>query len=171
LSPVEEARAYATLIEDLGITREELGRRVGRSRVSISNHLRLLDLPDDVLALIDAGELSFAHGRALLLCDDHAVRREVGHRAVREGWSKRQLEDAARAAGAPRARVSRRRPAVSADHEELARRLGDAVSAAVRADVDVRAKGSDGYTFTVHGHDTARAIAGQFGAKGLDDAL
>ena len=113
LSPVEEARAYATLIEDLGITREELGRRVGRSRVSISNHLRLLDLPDDVLDLLDTGALTFAHGRALLLCDDHSTRRELARRAVAEGWSKRELEDAAREAGslAPVPRTHARQPA------------------------------------------------------------
>ena len=72
LNPVEEARACATLVEDLGITKEELGRRLGRSRVAISNLIRLLSLPDDALALIETGELSEGHGRALLMCKDHA---------------------------------------------------------------------------------------------------
>src|SRR4051794_11993181 len=74
LNPVEEARACAALVEELGLTREEVGRRVGRSRVAVSNLLRLLDLPDDVLELLEAGSLSEGHGRALLLAEDHAHR-------------------------------------------------------------------------------------------------
>src|SRR5690606_23774780 len=58
LNPVEEARACAALVEELGLTREEVGRRVGRSRVAVSNLLRLLDLPDEALALLEAGALS-----------------------------------------------------------------------------------------------------------------
>lgn len=166
LSPVEEARAYATLIEDLGITREELGRRVGRSRVSISNHLRLLDLPDEALDLIDGGQLSFAHGRALLLCDDHATRTTLARRAAQEGWSTRQLEEAARAAGAPRARAPR--PAPSAEQLAFARRLEDAVSHASGVDVRVRGTASDEYTFTVTGAESARALAERLGAAELD---
>jgi len=81
LSPIEAARAYATIIDDLGLTREELGRRIGQSRVSISHHLRLLDLPDEALDLIDRRQLSFARGKALLLTDRHDVR--VDHRAPR----------------------------------------------------------------------------------------
>src|SRR3954451_13508748 len=67
LNPVEEALACAALIEELGLTREEVGRRIGRSRVAVSNLLRLLDLPDEVLALLEDGALSEGHGRALLL--------------------------------------------------------------------------------------------------------
>jgi len=62
LNPIEEARACATLVDDLGVTKEELGRRVGRSRVAISNSVRLLDLPDEAQAMIQAGELSAARG-------------------------------------------------------------------------------------------------------------
>ena len=58
LNPVEQARACATLVEDLGVTKEELGRRVGRSRVAVSNLIRLLDLPEDALGLIEAGQLA-----------------------------------------------------------------------------------------------------------------
>ena len=165
LSPIEEARAYATMIEDLGITREEIGRRVGRSRVSISNHLRLLDLPDDALDLVDAGELSFAHGRALLLCDDHNTRTTLARRAVQEGWSTRQLEAAARAAGAPRARAPR--PAPSAEQLAFARRLEDALTQASGVELRVRGTASDEYTITVTGADSARALAERLGAGEL----
>jgi ParB family chromosome partitioning protein len=77
LNPVEEARACATLVEDLGITKEELGRRLGRSRVAISNLIRLLALPDEALAFIEAGELSEGHGRAVLMCKDRGGQRQV----------------------------------------------------------------------------------------------
>src|ERR687894_2661284 len=72
LSPVEEARACSLLVEELGLTREDVGRRVGRSRVAVSNLMRLLDLPDEVLELLAEGELSEGHGRALLMASDHA---------------------------------------------------------------------------------------------------
>ena len=67
LNPVEEARACAMLVEDLGITKGEVGRRVGKSRVAVSNLIRLLELPDEVLELIEAGALTEGHGRAILM--------------------------------------------------------------------------------------------------------
>ena len=73
LNPVEEARACAALVEELGLTREDVGLRVGRSRVAVSNLIRLLDLPDEALELIERGDLTEGHGRALLLADDHAA--------------------------------------------------------------------------------------------------
>src|SRR5881398_2021048 len=74
LNAIEEARACATLVEDLGLTKEEVGRRVGRSRVAVSNLIRLLELPDEALAMIQAGELSGGHGRALLLVKEQSQR-------------------------------------------------------------------------------------------------
>src|SRR4051812_27967931 len=96
LNPVEEARAVAALVEELELTREDVGRRIGRSRVAVSNLLRLLDLPDDVLELLQDGRLTEGHGRALLLAEDHGDRRALAHEAVREGWSVRVLEERAR---------------------------------------------------------------------------
>src|SRR4051812_33556399 len=97
LNPIEEARACAALVEELGLTREEVGRRVGRSRVAVSNLTRLLDLPDEALALIEQGELTEGHGRALLLASDHGARRDLARAAVAGGWSVRQTESRARA--------------------------------------------------------------------------
>jgi ParB/RepB/Spo0J family partition protein len=78
LNPVEEARAVAGLVEELGLTREAVGKRVGRSRVAISNLLRILDLPDEALGLIEDGVLTEGHGRALLLAEDQADRAGPG---------------------------------------------------------------------------------------------
>src|ERR1700739_773120 len=99
LNPIEEDRACAALTEELGLSREEVGQRVGRSRVAVSNLIRLLDLPDEAIELVARGELTEGHGRALLLADDHAVRRTLARSAVLGGWSVRQLEARARASG------------------------------------------------------------------------
>ena len=77
LNPIEEARACAALVEELGLSREDVGLRIGRSRVAVSNLVRLLDLPDEVLELIEAGTLSEGHGRALLVTDDHGERKRL----------------------------------------------------------------------------------------------
>src|SRR5437763_5466272 len=96
LNPVDAARACAALVEELGLTREEVGLRVGRSRVAVSNLIRLLELPDEALALIERGELTEGHGRALLLAGDHDARRRLARDAVAGRWSVRELEHRAR---------------------------------------------------------------------------
>lgn len=101
LNPVEEARACAGLVEELGLTREEVGVRIGRSRVAVSNLIRLLDLPEEALTLLEQGQLTEGHGRALLLAEEHAVRRSLARAAAAEGWSVRELERRARESNAP----------------------------------------------------------------------
>jgi ParB family chromosome partitioning protein len=85
-------------VKALGLTREDVARRVGRSRVAVSNLIRLLDLSEEILELVDRGELSEGHGRALLLAKDVQARRRLAQQAVKEGWSVRVLEDRAREA-------------------------------------------------------------------------
>jgi ParB family chromosome partitioning protein len=101
LNPVDEARACAALVDDLGLSKEELACRVGRSRPAVSNLIRLLDLPDEALALLESGELSEGHGRALLVADGNDVRRRLARDAVRGGWSVRETENRAKLAGQP----------------------------------------------------------------------
>ena len=105
LNPVEEARACAALVEDLGLTKEELARRVGRSRPAVSNLIRLLELPDEALELLESGELSEGHGRALLGASGNDVRRRLARDAVRGGWSVRETENRVRLAGQPKAQA------------------------------------------------------------------
>ncbi len=71
LDPIEEARAYARLCDEMGLTQANVAEAVGRSRVSVTNALRLLDLPDEVISMLERRELSEGHGRALLLAPDH----------------------------------------------------------------------------------------------------
>jgi ParB family transcriptional regulator, chromosome partitioning protein len=141
LNPVEEARACAMLVDDLGLTKEELGRRVGRSRVAISNLIRLLDLPEEALELIERGDLSEGHGRAILVCRDHGRRRALARDACDGGWSVRETERRAREAqtGSDERRGNRTR--VHPDLEEALGAAEDALSAALGHPVTMRARG------------------------------
>jgi ParB family chromosome partitioning protein len=138
LNPLEEARACAALIEDLGLTRDEVGRRVGRSRVAVSNLVRLLDLPDLAQMLLEDGSLSEGHGRALLMAPDHDTRRRLAREAASKGWSVRETEGRARAAsGRQEADAKRGARAVHPDQVEAAERLGEAFGRALGAEVRV----------------------------------
>jgi ParB family chromosome partitioning protein len=138
LNSVDAARACAALVEELGLTQEEVGRRVGRSRVSITNLIRLLDLPDDVLGLIERGELSEGHGRALLQARNPHVQRTLAREVVAKRLSVRDTEALARSAqGGPRS-VEPGTRGPSADAEAARRSAEDELSAALGRDVHVR---------------------------------
>jgi ParB family transcriptional regulator, chromosome partitioning protein len=102
LTPVEEARAYALLVDEFDLALGEIAERVGRSKPSVSNRMRLLDLPEDVLAMLERGELTEGHARAVLAVPDHDERRRLARQIVRRGLSVREAERAARWAGARR---------------------------------------------------------------------
>ena len=158
LNPIEAARAVAGLVEELGLTREAVGRRVGRSRVAVSNLLRLLDLPDEALALVEDGSLTEGHGRALLLADDHADRRRLARAAVEGGWSVRVVEQRAREANAPARAARRGRAAVHPDQEAAAARISEALGAVLGTDVRVRPRGT-GYKVELGFEDVDEALA------------
>jgi ParB family transcriptional regulator, chromosome partitioning protein len=145
LNPVEEARACAALVEELGLTREEVGLRVSRSRVAVSNLIRLLDLPDEALELIERGDLTEGHGRALLLADDHAARRTLARDAARQRWSVRELESRARAAAPSGRRRASAKPALHPDQAAAIEMIGDALGTALGREVDVTAAKGAGY--------------------------
>ena len=142
LNPVEEARACAMLVDDLGLTKQEVGRRVGRSRVAISNLIRLLELPEEALELIERGELSEGHGRALLLCKDHAARRSLARDARDAGWSVRETERRAREAeGQPEPEPKRFTRELHPDMAEALAAAEDTLSTAFGQPVKVRPRG------------------------------
>jgi ParB family chromosome partitioning protein len=143
LNPIEEARACAALVEELGLTREEVGRRVGRSRVAVSNLLRLLDLPDEAIELLERERLSEGHGRALLLVEDHGARRRLARDAAREGWSVRTVEARARDANKDGGATSRKpkgraKQGMHPDQEEAAATIATTLEEALGAEVRVR---------------------------------
>ena len=139
LNPVEEARACATLVDDLGLSKEQLGRRIGRSRVAVSNLIRLLDLPDEALDLLAQGLLSEGHGRAILTCRDQGERRRLARDASAAGWSVRETERRAKAAETGDGRAGARPPLII--HPDLADAIAaaeDALTAALGREVKVR---------------------------------
>jgi ParB family chromosome partitioning protein len=102
LSPVEEARAYAALIDEFELTLGDVAARVGRSKPAVSNRLRLLELPEEVLWMVARGELSEGHARAVLALPDHDARKRLARKIVRDGLSVRAAERAAQDGGAAR---------------------------------------------------------------------
>jgi len=139
LNPVEEAKACDALVRDLGLTKEELARRVGRSRPAVSNLIRLLELPDEALELLETGDLSEGHGKALLAASGNDVRRRLARDAARGGWSVRETEDRVRLASQPKARP--RRATVDPDAQAALRDVADALEEALGHEVSTRAKG------------------------------
>jgi ParB family transcriptional regulator, chromosome partitioning protein len=126
LSALEEASAFQQLIEEFGLTHDEVAARVGKSRSAVSNTMRLLQLPPAILHLLADGRLTAGHARALLATPDRAFQEQLARRAAAEEWSVRQVEDAVRARGgepdqkAPaRSRSSKLRPPGLLELEEL----------------------------------------------------
>jgi ParB family transcriptional regulator, chromosome partitioning protein len=123
LSPIEEARAYAILTDEFELSLGEIAERVGASKPAVSNRLRLLELPDDVLALVERGELTEGHARAVLAVPDHDGRRRLARKIVRQGLSVRAAEREARWSGA---RVNRpRRPAADPQLADRVRKAAE----------------------------------------------
>src|SRR5437899_11348495 len=100
LSPVEEARAFAVVLDEFGLSLGELAERVGKSKPAVSNRVRLLELPEDVLKMVERGQLTEGHARAVLAVPDHEGRRALARKIVQKGMSVRAAERAARWAGA-----------------------------------------------------------------------
>ena len=156
LNPVEEAKACAALVQDLGLTKEELARRVGRSRPAVSNLIRLLELPDEALALLESRELSEGHGKALLGAQGNDVRRRLARDAVRGGWSVRETESRVRLAGQPR--LKKRPDPMVPDEVEALEAAGDALEAALGHEVRIKRRG-DGFAVELRFDDVAEAHA------------
>lgn len=144
LNPVEEARAIASLVEDMGMTQVQVGKMVGRSRVAISNLLRILDLPDEALDLVGDGKLSEGHARALLTADGHSERLQLAKSAVDQGWSVRVLEQKARAVSSAKPRPRSGGSSghyVSSDHVSAARALQDKLESTLPSATRVKPEG------------------------------
>jgi ParB family chromosome partitioning protein len=93
LNGIEEAHAYAALADEFGLTHERIGELVGRSRVAVTNMLRLLELPDDVQAMVERDEISEGHARALLGAAGQEVRRKLARVIAKQGLTVRQMTD------------------------------------------------------------------------------
>jgi len=144
LNPLEEAAAYAQLLEDFGATHEQLAERIGRSRPQITNTLRLLQLPPAVQRRVAAGVLSAGHAKALLGLPTPEAQEEMATRVVAEGLSVRGVEEAVQLAhsdgDAGKGRGPRAKRPVPQGLSELADRLSDRFETRVKVDMG-RAKG------------------------------
>jgi len=141
LNPLEEAAAYAQLLEDFSATHEELARKVGRSRPHITNTIRLLNLPAVVQKRVAAGVLTAGHARALLSVNDPEAQEQLAHRIVAEGLSVRDVEEIV-SLGAPETKATRQRQTkpkpVAPGLRDLADKLTDVFDTRVRVDLGKR---------------------------------
>lgn len=131
LSPLEEAAAYHQLLEDHGMTHDQVAAAVGKSRPTVTNTVRLLQLPPAIQGMVERGELSAGHARALLAIEDAAYAEHVASRAVAEGWTVRQVEEAARARVDTPAKAATVREIRPVEIIELEQRLRDKLDSRV----------------------------------------
>lgn len=140
LNPLEEAAAYAQLLDETGMTHEQLGERLGRNRVTITNALRLLELPPALQRLLAERRLSAGHGRALLGLNGNPFQERLARRVAQEGLSVRDTEELVRryqqmSAAAPSGRGAAARPAVVTETQRL---LADHLQTRVRVELGKR---------------------------------
>ena len=133
LNPLEEASAYQQLLEDFGITQDELANRIGRSRPKITNSIRLLKLPAEIQRKLAGGVLSAGHARALLAIEDSARQSELANKVINEGLSVRSLEEIVAIAKPDKGGKARVRPGGRQDMlKGLADQVGDHLSTKVK---------------------------------------
>ena len=140
LSPIEEAAGYKQLIDEGGMTQEQLAERLGKNRVTVTNTIRLLDLPTSVQALLAHRKLTAGHGKALLSLQGNPLQERLARRAAEEGMSVRDTEELARkfeAMGTPSSRP-RQQVVTPASVSDAQRRLADYLQTRVRIDVGKR---------------------------------
>ena len=130
LNPVEEAAAIRFLMVQHNLTQEEVSSRIGRSRPAVTNALRLLNLPESVQGMLKEGALSAGHGKMLAGLEDPEKTEKLAQKAMKEGWSVRQLEEAVRLDALPRRKVSRRM-------DPEIRRTASAIRSRLRAKVAI----------------------------------
>ncbi|MCL1694086.1 MAG: ParB/RepB/Spo0J family partition protein [Actinomycetia bacterium] len=139
LSPLEEAAAYRNLLEDFGMTHERVATSVGKSRSSVTNTIRLLQLPAPIQGMLEREELSAGHARALLSLDDEAYAVHIAERVIAEGWPVRMVEEAVKSRSVPDETPQRRLPAMRPAaiielEEKLSERLATNVKITPRGD-------------------------------------
>ena len=129
LNPMEEANGYRALMEDYGMTQEQVAQRMGKSRPAVANALRLLTLPDGVRLLLDEGKLSAGHARAILAAPGGQAQKKLAQKVVAEGLSVRETEALAKRLGKPEKKKEPPKPAEKEDfdlyYQDLSRQLSE----------------------------------------------
>lgn len=150
LNPIEEAEGYRNLADRFGLSQADIARAMGKDRSTVANFLRLLNLPPSVRKLVEGGELSMGHARALLTLEDTVRAGELARAAVREGWSVREME---RRAGEAAPRKAPRKTKASGSSDPLVRALEEALQEALSTRVAIKRgrKGRGSIEITFHG--------------------
>ncbi len=133
LNPMETARAFQRLVDDYGYTQETIATKVGKERSTVANALRLLKLPKDVVDLIETGDLSEGHGRALLSAPNVSSMKKLARTAVSKGWSVREAErQSRRLARADGAAAAPKKEGKSTNVRDLENRLSRALGSSTK---------------------------------------
>ncbi|WIE83247.1 ParB/RepB/Spo0J family partition protein [Curtobacterium sp. MCPF17_021] len=167
LNPLEEASAYQQLLADFGITQEQLGQRIGRSRPQITNTIRLLRLPSPVQRRVAAGVLSAGHARAILAAPDAEAMEYLAEKIVNEDLSVRAAEAIAQqlSAKSPPAKPKTEPSKRQAHFNDLAERLGDRLNTRVKIAVGAR---KSSVTIDFANGDDLNRILGELGVEDLE---
>lgn len=174
LGPLEEAEGYRTLGERFGLTQEEIARSVGKDRSTVANFLRLLKLPPSVRRLLEEGQLATGHARALLSLDDPMRAADLARRAVKEGWSVREVERRVRrddeASEKSRSRTS---GSSSASRDPVVRALEESLREALSTRVAIKgaAAGKGVIEIPFHGTEDFERIFALLAGREASDVL
>jgi ParB family chromosome partitioning protein len=162
LNPIETAKAFQRLVDEFGHTQDQVAQRVGKDRSTVANALRLLKLPDEILGMVDDGQLTEGHGRALLGCASVPAMLTLARVAVAERLSVREVERRARETAAP-AKPAPAKTEKSANVKDLERRLSHSLGATVAVDPK---KGERGViTIAYDGYDHLDTILARLGVR------
>lgn len=152
LNPMEEAEGYRSLVERFGMSQADIARAMGKDRSTVANFLRLLNLPPSVRKLVESGELSMGHARALLTLDDGVRAGELARAAVRDGWSVREME---RKVGATATVTAQKRKKPARAPDPVVRALEEALQESLSTRVHIKRsrKGKGVIEITFHGSE------------------
>lgn len=152
LNPMEEAEGYRSLVERFGMSQADIARAMGKDRSTVANFLRLLNLPPSVRKLVESGELSMGHARALLTLDDGVRAGELARAAVRDGWSVREME---RKVGETATAAAQKRKKAARPPDPVVRALEEALQESLSTRVHIRRsrKGKGVIEITFHGSE------------------
>lgn len=142
LNPLEEAAAYQHLIDDFGLSQEEVAKRVGKSRAAVTNSLRLTKLPAELQSFLVSGELTSGHARSLITVADKKSQIALAKKVVKEGWSVRQLENHRKKTSETKPKKSASKTAKEATVMELENYLSERLS--TRVAIAIGQKGTPG---------------------------
>ncbi len=131
LNPIEEAKGYKSLIDGFSMTQEEISKRVGKSRSAITNSLRILNLPDEIIKYVISGEISQGHARALLSINDDKLKIETAKRIIKEGLNVRQVENLVKSLSAQKPKKKKNNSQIDVEIKSIAEKLSKSFSTKV----------------------------------------